>query len=420
MSNLTKKIHSKRKKSGKADVQTELPIYESGGYAPKKKRHVPYKLIITVGIIFALITAIYLPEMLYTPTQGENRLVLPAKLEAVKLTSEYTRDCPEEDFDGDGLINHLEQQYGSSPRTADTDHDGVSDYSEIYRTGTSPSVYDSGLLEKQVKAELDAEGKKFSDPYKRAGTILWADDMRSRAFGTVVRTPQGYSVRHFTGWIELPGDGYAYEISNGEYRLLRYKEDSNAWRIEGDTEILLSEEKLSFQHTLHFAAWEWSLSDNLFGKALSAILPDHAGLLTCRPVADYMNESTAVRVQEIQTPEYDKNDRTRYGSNHNSLKELGEVYALIDGGSCVLASLNSTGVGETLILIYGYSSDGNLLIADPESTQPVGILTVKPNASVVMTAAGKIEQQEFFDFIGLGFDSALFDRIHFISATAVG
>lgn len=420
MSKLTKRIHSKRKKSDANSVQAELPIYGNGGYAPKKKRKVPYKLIITVGIILSLLAVIYLPEMLYAPEQSENRLVLPAKLEAVKLTSEYTRDCPDEDFDGDGLINHLEQQHGSSPRKADTDNDGVSDYAEVYLTGTSPSVYDSGLLEKQVKATLDEEGKKYSDPYKREGVILWADDLSSRAFGTVVRTQQGYTVRHFTGWVELPEDGYAYEITDGGYRLLHYKEDSNAWRIEGDTDILLSEEKLTFQHSLHLAVWDFTVPDNIVGKALSAILPDHAGILTCRPVAEQKQQSTSVSVKKIQTPDYDADDRTRYGSNHNSLEELGEVYALIDEGACVLASLNSTGVGETLILIYGYTSDGNLLIADPETVQPVGTLFITPNAAVILTASGETGQQGFFDFVGLGFDSAAFDRIHFISATVVG
>ena len=110
---------------------------------------------------------------------------------------------------------------------------------------------------------------------------------------------------------------------------------------------------------------------------------------------------------------------SRFGVNHNSLTDLGEVYGLLDGGSCVLASLNSADFGETLILIYGYS-ETSLLIADPNTLKPVGELQTVPSVQIVFGKDESFSQELFFEFIGLGYDSRVNDRIHFICATVAG
>ena len=84
----------------------------------------------------------------------------------------------------------------------------------------------------------------------------------------------------------------------------------------------------------------------------------------------------------------------------------------------MLASLNSADFGECLALIYGYTSDGHLLIADPETGVPAGNIYIVPAAAPVLMADGTIEQQTFFDFFGMGFDSSNADRIHFVAASA--
>lgn len=418
MSRLNRKIKEKRQVTNKEKAEQALPVYEIGGVAPKRKKKIPYQLITVISILFLLAGIIYLPEMLYKPKEAENERLLTADIQAVKLTNEHTRDCPDEDFDGDGLVNFLEQQHGTSSRRSDTDKDGVSDYAEIYLTETNPTVYDKGLLEKQSRKLLGKQGKKYSDPYKLEGVVLWADDITSRAFGSVVKTKSGYRINNFSGWVEFPEDGYAYSVKGDTYTLLEYKENSNAWRVEVDTEICLSVNKLSVSHKLRFIKWDVELPDNFWGKTLSFMLPDNEGLLTCKPVAK-AKEETVVKAEQITMSAYDKEDLSRFGVNHNTLTDLGEVYGLIDEGSCVLASLNSADFGETLILIYGYS-DTSLLVADPNTLKPAGELQTVPSAQIVFGKDENINQEQFFEFIGLGYDSRVNDRIHFISATVTG
>lgn len=419
MSRLNRKIKEKRQIADKEKTEQALPVYEIGGVAPKKKKKIPYRLITVLCILLLLTVVLYLPEMLYKPQEAENERLLTADIQAVKLTNEYTRDCPDEDFDGDGLVNFLEQQHGTSSRRSDTDKDGVSDYAEIYLTETNPTVYDKGLLEKQTKKQLEEQGKKYSDPYKLEGVVLWADDITSRAFGSVVKTKSGYRISSFNGWVEFPEDGYAYSVKGDTYTLLEYKENSNAWRVEGDTVICLSVNKLSVSHELRLAKWNAELPDNFWGKALSFLLPDNAGLLICKPVAEILEEGMTVKVEKITMPDYDKEDMSRFGVNHNTLTDLGEVYGQLDDGSCVLASLNSADFGETLILIYGYT-DSTLLVANPETLVPIGEIQTIPSAQIVFGKDKSFSQEQFFDFVGLGYDSRVNDRIHFISATIAG
>lgn len=416
MNKLNRKIKAKRQMTTGETTEQVLPVYADGGVVTKQVKRIPYRLIIVLSVIFLLAVLLYLPEILYKPQEVENRRILPADIQAVKLTNEYTRDCPEDDFDGDGLLNYLEQQHGTSSRRDDTDGDGISDYAEIYMTETNPTVYDEGLLERRMKKLLEKEGKKYSDPYKLENVVLWADDVASRAFGAVVKTQRGYRIYDFSGWVEFPEKGYAYAVNGETYELLEYKENSNAWRIDGDTEVCLSVNKLSVSHRFRFIKWQFEMSDNFIGKTLSFLLPDNAGILTCKPETTDQKGSRSVEVEHIMVPDYEKDNLERYGMNHNSLTELGEVYALIDDGSCVLASLNSSDHGETLILIYGYSEEC-LLIADPKTGEHIGKITTIPCARSLLTKEGKVEQKLYFNFRGLGYDSQRFDRIHFIAAS---
>lgn len=58
----------------------------------------------------------------------------------------YTEDgyvCTWLDTDEDGLPDFVEEMYGTDPENPDTDSDGLSDYDEIYTVGTSPLKYDT-------------------------------------------------------------------------------------------------------------------------------------------------------------------------------------------------------------------------------------------------------------------------------------
>jgi|GEM_PF-1996275 len=49
----------------------------------------------------------------------------------------------ETDSDGDGVPDYIEEFFGTDINRADTDNDGLSDYTEIYVTGTDPTLADS-------------------------------------------------------------------------------------------------------------------------------------------------------------------------------------------------------------------------------------------------------------------------------------
>ena len=63
------------------------------------------------------------------------------------------------DTDGDGLDDPLELLYGTDINKADTDEDGLSDFDEVFRTGTDPAVFDSvteGVSD--ADADMDSDG----------------------------------------------------------------------------------------------------------------------------------------------------------------------------------------------------------------------------------------------------------------------
>ena len=65
----------------------------------------------------------------------------------------------DEDTDGDGLTNGLEEAIGTDPGLADTDGDGLSDYQELYLTWTDPLLIDTdnnGVSD--ANEDLDGDG----------------------------------------------------------------------------------------------------------------------------------------------------------------------------------------------------------------------------------------------------------------------
>ena len=70
------------------------------------------------------------------------------------LQKEYLLHCSNADFndglmidrnddDSDGLINYIENYFGTNTDVADTDSDGLTDYQEIYDTSTNPLLWDT-------------------------------------------------------------------------------------------------------------------------------------------------------------------------------------------------------------------------------------------------------------------------------------
>ena len=84
-------------------------------------------------------------------------------MSAVLTANQYLKDHPDDDFDGDGLVNSKEQQIGSDPYRVDTDGDGIMDSSEVFLTETSPVIYNKTLIEIAEKQMKDA-GKSVQSP----------------------------------------------------------------------------------------------------------------------------------------------------------------------------------------------------------------------------------------------------------------
>jgi len=116
----------------------------------------------------------------------------------------------------------------------------------------------------------------------------------------------------------------------------------------------------------------------------------------------------------IILPEWNRYDLSRYGSNDNRLEDIILVYDQIDNGKTVVTSLFSKEYGEVVSLVYGYTKEGGLLIADINTLIPVGVIRIQNRSAPMMMSDESIVDFTWFDFYGCGFNSLCSDTIHFI------
>ncbi len=417
-------LEAKMKKRDKAVInkkqkteKTLIPSYDEKGneITAKVKRRIPKSIIIILAIIAALLLLIYLPGYFMKDNTENNVWAVTPDSAGIKALSDYVKENPNEDTDNDGIINSLEWQYGTSPRFVDTDNDGVSDYAELFITNSNPLI-DEGTLENYIKQKDKIDIKK---PFKSNTVILWADDVSSYIKGGAVLTLNGYRVCNFKGWAQFPVEGYAYKIENDVHIPLEYRETENAWRIDDDCEIVISSEPLKMVHVFHVIGFSnVYINDNFFGKILSAILPSK-GLITCSKVAkvDTWKDTKNYKTNDIKKIEYERNTHSRFGENHNGLTNLSSVYITIKKNENVLVSLCSSEYGEYIAEVYGITANGNLLLANPDTLEPIGILDIEERIGRYVDQTGKIGYREWFEFKGLGFDSHNKDSINFFASS---
>lgn len=407
------KSHKKREK-----IKMTV-IYAVDGKAVKEKLTKRKKTgLITAGVLGALVLAIYVPPLFYH-TSTDNTVPITPDVSAIKTYQTYLKDHPDADFDKDGLSNALEAENGTNPWKSDTDNDGITDYAELYVTETSP-VNASSALVKQVANDDKKNDTSLSTPYKIDDIIFWPDDYKSKTFGGVVRTMWGYRFCNYTGWVRFPEKVYAYGYKNGKHYELQHRENEDAWYIGSSDEIRLYNEQISFVHCLKIPFINTIyFDDNGFGRFLTKILPDKRGILTCYKAStlDTQTETEDNVMATLRCPFINRDDPSRFGQNMNTLKDLSWVRKLIEADQCVAVSLYSSNAGESIGIVYGYTKDGNLLVAD-ESLNPVGELSSVEECARRMDKDGKIAQDSWFEFSGLGFDSVKYgDRISFFSST---
>ena len=409
--------YEKRKRRRKEKAQT-LQFDIKGRRIRRSLQRTGRILGFAAGVLSGVILIIYIPPLLHEKEKRIEAASVAADATALRISTRYSKDNPDLDFDEDGMPNSLEEQYGSSLFWEDTDYDGISDYAEVFLTKTSPVTKDSTLIREMV-AEDKKRGDTIGTPYKIDDIIFWPDDYEVKTKGGVVRTLNGFRFCFYKGWIKFPEKVYAYAYEDGIHTPLLHRDEEDAWYIDGAYEVRCYLEELSFVNelTVPFAGKVY-LDDSSLSQMLSKTLPDGGGILTCRRIAEIdMDTEDKDVVNPVVKPFFDESDTTRFGKNQNSLKDYSYVIRSLDKGRCVAVSLYSSNVGEAEGIIYGYTSAGDLLVADPESLKPAGVIRITEYAMRMMGKDGEIGQHTWFEWSGLGFDSLEYgDRINFLSS----
>lgn len=411
MANLKQQIEARNKngiKKAQHQKDISLPEYGEYGQIVRKPIRIPNWLLILSIAIIALWLIIYVPAWVTGGNNTANRYVIYPDSNVIRDANVYLQENPEADFDGDGLSNAYEQQKGTDPRHVDTDRDGLSDGYELLTLGTNPTSENNDLVN-YIKMQAAEEGKNVNTPYKVNDVVMWPADWYSRAHGSVVKTVNGFRFCEFKGYAQFPA-GYAYRVENGVHIPLNYKQTENAYEITGDYEVLLYDKILPVKYEISLLNNKYYLDDEgsakVFGKILDIILPAHSPLISCRAIttADINDEP---KVLVSMKPQWLSQDypNERFGRNKVELSDLAQVYAHLNSGQCCLASIFVQNEGEAIVEIYGYNSNGALLLCDPDTLTPIGTLNIVEMVARTMMDDETIIRREVFQFYGCGFDS---------------
>ena len=408
----------KKQKKGKKRV---IPVYDTKGrtITPEKKAR-EKKIYITVIAVAAALAFVYVPGMFMSPSESAGPIAQPDS-EAIKINNAVIRRYTEDDFDGDGFTNAAEETYETNLWNPDTDNDGAYDAYEINVSKTDPNVYDEDILiDLQTKADERKE-KNMGSPYSIGNVTMWASDYHSKAHGSVIETPKGYRFSEFNGYASFPAEKgrYAYKIENGVRTLLPYREQENAWRIMPWTTVEMYQQKLEEIVELKLVAKTMYLHESRLTDILATILPDN-GFITAQKKMriDVEPDTSQDVITEIIKPTYDSTEDYRFTRNTNTLQELQTIRkAIAEDGSCVAVSLYNANYGEYIAIIYGYTAEGDLLIADANTLEPVGEIKITELAKKIVDQNGQILSMGYFEFDGMGFHSSNGDRICFFQVS---
>ena len=392
--------------------------YKGNVIRPGLKKAIKRILIIT-GIITALLLFVYLPQAFMKQEDNTVNGDLEFKPSSITLINDARSSEWSGDFDGDGLDNQEELNLLTDPYSIDTDGDHITDYAEIYVTKTSPITYNDTMLSNR-RLEDEMNGSRLVTPYKVGNVILWADDYRSKTYGSVVETPSGYRICGFTGYAQFPlYDGwYAYRVNDGIHEKLDYLEKENVLKVSDDDTIELFPYELEEMVRFTFFGKEVTAKRNKLTDLLSMILPDK-GFITAQAMteADLEYRSPEAVMTAITAPEEDTGS-SRFKKNCTQLSDIMAVRETIDSGNCVFFTIYHENLGEKQGIIFGYfPEDNTLLAASQETLEYVGNITIKEKAEMMVIGSGETVSYEYFDFSGFGASSASGFKINFYSIT---
>lgn len=418
----------KNRVADRDEIETEhQPRFDKNGKVQHKWVVIPKIIGFIIILLGLLIGAVHVPVLLYKEPEvtEKNTFYIKPNEAGIRNAIQYIQDHPNDDIDGDGLTNAEEVSQGTDPRNLDTDNDGVSDFAEIYAYNTRPTEADNQIEEVFSKVLAD-NNINYNTPYRIHDVILWADNIQSRAHGIFVPSLRGYRFTGFDGWIQIPGNVYAYRLEDGMLIPLEYREKENVWRVEsyGKTEeVIVYGSELKKTHMLTALNKNFAVEDDGLAGFLATILPKEHSFITIKDVVlqDMLSTQVNATVTGTTMPKFDRNDFDRFGKCTNGMTELADVYTSIISGKPVIVSLQSARYGEVICLAYGYTEYGDLLICDEEGNKvddngtPM-MLDIVEMAALTVNQNGEIMQREYFDFKGMGYDSKQGDSIHFIFA----
>ena len=392
---------------------TNSATYDENGqvlYSPQEKRRLKIKKILlrTLFVVVPLAVLagiIYLPQ-LFVSDEPKNPLVFRANKNSWSSFEEYLSENRDKDFDGDGVSNYIESENGSSPFSQDTDKDGLLDDADAAPSKAGNEIFST----------LASDGATYKDPYKINGVILWADNKNAWTHGAVIPIQEGYRFTSFCGWASFPDEGYAYQYTNGRHQKLKFREDINAWYISCDCTVVFVDEQPENTYLINLAGWSF-YSRNGLGKFLAWLLPERGWFTACEMwLDDTFIDATRNTYVDFSEPSISKLSPERYTSYSDKLTDVAEVYALIDDGYYVLTSLMSEENGESIVVVYGYTHDGNLVAADPYNKDNSCIIYINACCSRAIDKQNNITENSWFEFYGGGFSSKYGDLIGFFSA----
>ena len=410
--------------------QVVIPTYDINGkdITPGRRERNIRRAVAAI-ILSAILIFIYLPGLfMEDPYNGEiTRQAVAPDGTAIKKLNNVVRNNTEEDFDGDGITNADEEKYGTDLWDVDTDGDGAYDLYEINTSKTDPTKYNKEVLN-DIQTKLDEEkGVKVGSPYKVGNVILRAADYTSKAHGSVVETPRGYRFTNFSGYAQFPAtEGrYAYRVVNGERqlmtsRMLNEKTDEKVWEIHQNDTVELYYDRLEETVEIKLFGKPFYLGSTKATRALAKVLPDRGFICGKLRMRKDVEPNVADPVTtDIKKPVYDSEDGYRYTVNTNTLNQLQTVRKSIEEhDTCIAVSLYNRNYGEYIAIVYGYTSNGNLLLADIDTLKPIGVLGITERASMVVNNDGEMLSRSYFDFDGFGFHSYNGDRICFFAASS--
>lgn len=416
LKNRQDKIHKDRSKPPKS-VKTHtpaIPVYDLKGRnrnpkTMKRKKRICIT-VITAGLVFGFI---YVPQ--YFIKDGTNipdTTFVTLDRDAARTVNTLLRSDGDSDYDGDGVSNSDESDFGTSPYLIDTDGDHATDYAEKYVTQTDPTKATTVMIDYQTKQDSE-KGKKVTSPYSINEVILYPSDYESRTYGGVVELSRNktgltgaYRFTGFKGYVQFPVEGTAYKYEDGIHTPLTHDEQNDVWYIDGDCVVEVYSSPLKEMEKLTVFGNTFYLESGGVLDVLDRILPDK-GFITMSSIVEidtYADTSKTVQ-NTVTKPVYDTSDTDRFKNNTNSLNDLLFVRSIIDDGGCVAVSLFSEDDGEYIGIIYGYDAEGNLLVADSDTLKDTGKLYIREQTVKMLDEMGDIVPVSSFTWSGLGLSS---------------